>query len=77
MDIKLELACSEATERIRVIVAELEFDMNPVIDSKAVMILDRIKKCITNEELSDFEVVEHIVGIFEEYNIDIGARHDF
>lgn len=41
------------------------------------MILDRIKKCIIDGELSDFEVVERIVGIFEEYNIDIGARHDF
>lgn len=57
--------------------ADLDLDINSAIESKAVMILDRIKKCIIDEELSDFEVVERIVGIFEEYNIDIGARHDF
>lgn len=77
MNIKLELACNEAAERIRVMAADLDLDINSAIESKAVMILDRIKKCIIDEELSDFEAVERIAGIFEEYNFDIGARHDF
>lgn len=43
MNIKLELACNEAAERIRVMAADLDLDINSAIESKAVMILDRIK----------------------------------
>ena len=39
--------------------------------------LQRIKAVIDNDSLSDFDCVEEIVCIFEEFGSDGGSRHDF
>ena len=56
---------------------ELNLDYEKLVNSAAIRALFEIRKVVQNNELDDFEVVERIVCIFEKYNINAGARHDF
>lgn len=40
-------------------------------------ILKQIIKTIRNDKLTDFEIVEEIVCLFEKYDIDCNGQHDF
>ena len=77
MDIKLELLQNHICDYIKDSFETFPINTSKLIDSEAVMILNRIKLVINNDNLSDFEVVEQIVQIFEEYNLNCGNRHDF
>ena len=47
------------------------------VESKAISLLRDIQAVIQDMERSDFEMVEDIITLFEEYGLDAGVRHDF
>ena len=57
-------------------ISDFEIDENGIIDTMAIKILKKIQQII-KEESSDFDKIEEIVCLFEEYDIDAGACHDF
>ena len=73
MTVKMELFKHYICDAI----CNLEIDVDEFPDSMALNVLEEIKKVIQNEEYSDFDKVEKIVCLFEEYDIDAGACHDF
>lgn len=56
---------------------ELDIDVNEIADTTAIKALSEIQEIINNDCLSDFDAMEQIVVVFEKYNLDAGARHDF
>lgn len=44
---------------------------------QGISLLRDIQAVIQDMERSDFEMVEDIVTLFEEYGLDAGVRHDF
>lgn len=77
MDIRLELISNEIAYIVRERLDNIEIDVNQIAQTTAITALSEIQKCIQNDEMSDFEVVEQIVLIFEKYNINAGSRHDY
>ena len=78
MDIRAELVSKELTNLIaRTLNKHLEFNLNEIANTTAITVLSEVQKVIQNTELSDFEMVEEIVCIFEDYNLDFGGTHDF
>lgn len=77
MDIKLELISNEIVEIVRRRLENIEIDANQIAQTTAIAAINEIKQYIQNDEVSDFEVVEQIVLIFEKYHISAGSRHDF
>ena len=77
MDIKLELLQNDIYDYIRNLFETHTPDTSKLADTAATMALSEIKMVIGNDELSDFDVVEKIVCILEDYNINCGGRHDF
>ena len=77
MNIKLELLKNEIAELVINRLDDLDIDADSIIETTAASVLAEIQGCIKNEKLSDFEVVEEIVSIFEKHNISSGSRHDF
>ena len=57
--------------------SRLDIDVNEIADSTAIKALLEIQNVIQNDEISDFDVIEEIVHIFEKYDISAGSRHDF
>ena len=56
---------------------ELDIDVNEIADSTAIKALSEIQNVIQNDKISDFDVIEKIVKIFEKYDISALSRHDF
>ncbi|MBO4898639.1 MAG: hypothetical protein J5590_10115 [Clostridia bacterium] len=77
MEIKLDLLKKHICDTINNQLCDFEIDVNEIANTTAVMALFEIQKTLKNTDLSDFEVVEEIVCVFEKYNLDCGARHDF
>lgn len=77
MNIKLELIQSHITEMVVKLLADNIIDYSTVADTNAIIILEKIKKIISDDSLSDFDAIEEIVCVLEENNIDCGTRHDF
>ena len=77
MDIKVEILKEYIAEYINNRIQDFKIDANDIADTAALHIISLIKDVITNDEYSDFDVVEEIVCIFESYGIDCGGRHDF
>ncbi len=77
MDIKTELFAREMTRLIMYNLEHLEVNMNEIVQSAAVAMLSEIQEALRHVAADDFETVERIVSIFEKYDIDCGARHDF
>lgn len=73
MKIKIELTDDIIVETVMRKLENLEYE----IESKALKMLSEIYEVIINDELSDFDVVEEIVNIFEKNGEDCGIRHDF
>lgn len=49
----------------------------PTWKARPYPLLRDIQAVIQDMERSDFEMVEDIVTLFEEYGLDAGVRHDF
>ena len=77
MNIKLELLQNAIFDAIREKLAYGEIDADKIADTTAITALSEIKSVISDTEKSDFDAIEEIVKIFEKYNIQTGARHDF
>ena len=77
MNTKLELIQSHITEMVAKLLKDNIVDYNTIADTNAIIALDRIKKIIADDSLSDFDAIEEIVCILEKNNIDCGGRHDF
>ncbi len=73
------------TELIKSYIAEItcrgitDFDINAdkIADTTAIKVLGEIQQVLQNTELDDFEKIEEIVLVFERFNLDAGACHDF
>ncbi|MBR4893458.1 MAG: hypothetical protein IKZ35_05725 [Clostridia bacterium] len=77
MNIKLELLKIYIRDIINNNLKDLEIDASQIADTTAIKMLSEIQKIIKDKNYSDFDAIEEIVGIFENYNIDAGFRHDF
>ena len=75
MKLKTELLSKELANCIANTLQDIDADK--IADTTAICALSEIKDIIKNPQLSDFEVIEEIVCVFEKYNIDFGSRHDF
>lgn len=77
MDIEFELMSRELAQLMLQFLKIAEPDIGRKIDRTAIDMLKEIRTAVCDESLSDFDVVEKIVRIFEENNIDCKGRHDF
>ena len=77
MNIRFELSTSAIAELIKESLEESNFDIAKIVDTKATQILQEIQNILAKEDLSDFEIVEEIVCIFEKHKLSTGGRHDF
>ena len=77
MDIKIELLKQHILNAVIDNIKNLDINADTISDTTAVKILAEIQKYIVNDNISDFEVVEQIILLFEPFNIDCGNRHDF
>ncbi len=77
MKIKTELVKGYIADAICQQLTDFEIDESKVADSRAIIILDAVREILCREGLSDFEIVDEIVMLFNRYNIDCGNCHDF
>ena len=76
MNIKVELLGNYISDFVKSKIEDFEIDASQIADTTAIQMLSEIQNIIKNESYSDFEAIEEIVCIFENYNIDFGFRHD-
>ena len=77
MDIKLELLKSSIADLVTSNIENLDIDVDKIADTVAISMLQEILSVIKDDTLSDFEIVERIVIIFENKNISTDLCHDF
>lgn len=77
MNIKKDLLAKAVSELIRLRMLEIEIDATEIADTTAIAALSEIQDCLDDEDLSDFQVIEAIVRVFEKYELSSGSRHDF
>lgn len=77
MKIKLELLKNYISDFINNRIEDFEINADEIADTAAIDILEEIQNIIKNDTLTDFEIVEEIISVFEKHNIDYGTCHDF
>lgn len=77
MKIKTELIKDYIATVICGQITDFEIEEDKVADSRAILILDAVREILINDRLTDFEIVDEIVSLFNRCNIDCGACHDF
>lgn len=77
MDIRLDILKAYVAECVTTNFDKIGIDADEIVSTKATEMLAEILVIIRNEKLTDFEVVEKIVNIFENNNIRCFGRHDF
>jgi len=77
MHLKLELLKGAICDAVTAGLEYAEIDADEIADTKAIKVLSEIKNIISDDEKSDFDMVEEIVCVFEKYGISAGACHDF
>ncbi len=77
MKIKTELIKSYIADTICNSIMDFDIDEDKAADTTAIKVLGEIQQVLQNTELDDFEKIEEIVLIFERFNLDAGACHDF
>ncbi len=77
MTIKTELLKRHIRDYVSSMIDDFEIDENKIANSTAILVLGEIQKIIGDDNLSDFDCVEKIVCLFEEYKLNAGGRHDF
>ena len=77
MEIKKELLVRYISVAIEDALNMPGFDADEIADSTAIEVLAKIQEIIQDDELSDFDAIEEIVQVFEEYKLSSGGRHDF
>jgi len=64
-------------EYINIEFPKLKRSATDMVEMQSYETLKKIKACIENDRLEDFECIEKIVYLFEEIGSDGGNRHDF
>ena len=77
MDIKLELIQKSIAELVCNNLENLEINLNEIAQTNAICIISEIQEVLKDEKYSDFEAIDAIVNIFENYKLSFGNRHDF
>ena len=77
MNIKLQLLKGHISDLLERRLGDLEIDVTEIPDSISINMLAEIQNILSNENYSDFDVVEKIVCVFEKNGIDFGSRHNF
>ena len=77
MDIKLELLKSSIADLVTSNIENLDIDVSQIADTVAISMLREILSVIKDDTLSDFEIVERIITIFENKDIPTDLCHDF
>ncbi|MCR4719123.1 MAG: hypothetical protein K5768_05780 [Firmicutes bacterium] len=81
MNLKFELLQGAIFDAVRqgLCYAEMNSEINAdeIADTTAIKALSEIKEIISDDEKSDFDMVEEIVCVFEKYRISAGGCHDF
>ena len=77
MNIKTELLKNYITDYINSKIDDFDIDATKIADTTAIQILNEIQNILKSKTNTDFEAIEEIASIFEKYNIDCSARHDF
>ena len=77
MSVKEELLKTCFCEHMENLIAKYPVDLCAQINEKALSMLQEIQDIVSDKNIDDFELAEKIVCVFEKYNIDFGARHDF
>ena len=77
MHLKLELLKGAIFEAITAGLSYAEIDADEIADTTAIKALSEIQQILSDEEKSDFDIVDEIVDVFEKYNLDFGGCHDF
>lgn len=77
MDIRIELLKAYVTEAVATHFEKLNIDADEIVSTKAINMLSEVLIAIRDDSLTDFDVVEKIVCMFEKNNIRCGTRHDF
>lgn len=78
MKIKTELIKGYIAEMVCSQISDFEIDEEEIADTRATCALKEIQKVLYEDnQLSDFEMIEKIVSIFDKYNLDFGNCHDF
>lgn len=77
MNLKLNLFSCGLAELIDRHLENSDIDCDKIADTTAISVLEKICAAVSDDTLSDFDVVEEIVHILNTFNIDTGERHDF
>ena len=77
MDVKYELLQNCVEELVEKLIIDTKYDFAEKINERAISALEEIKSIVSDYSLSDIEVVEGIVYVFEKYSIGCGGKHDF
>ncbi|MGN0180971.1 MAG: hypothetical protein ACI4DP_00925 [Candidatus Ornithomonoglobus sp.] len=78
MDFEKELFAHRIADALISELYDLNFeDVTKQTATQAAAILKEIQTTIKNDSLSDFDVIEEIICIFEKHRLDAGNRHDF
>ena len=75
MNIKLELLKESIHDIIDSRLADIEINADEIADTTAIKALSEIQNILASD-LDDFEIVEQIVCVFENYNLNAGGCHD-
>ena len=77
MDIRLELSVDIIAQMIKRQISMMDIDLGKIAECRAIIMLEKRKAVVGNDALSDFDAMEEIVNIFEEFGVSAGDRHDF
>ena len=77
MKIKTELLKGYISDYINNHIEDFEINSDEIVNTTAIKALSEIQQIITNNDYTDFYIVEKIVCVFEKYKIDFGNCHDF
>lgn len=73
---KVDLIRRDVASFIASRIEDFEMDLDEIANSKAIRMIDEIQWVLQNIE-DDFDIVERIVCIFENYGVSSGSCHDF
>ena len=64
--------------KIKVTIENLKIENpNTLVEKTSYQTIQRIRKILANETLSDFECIERITNLLENIGSDASSRHDF
>lgn len=77
MNLEIELLGNVLSEAIKQYLLNSNINYDVIADTVSIKVLSEIQQILKNDCISDFDVIEQIICVFEKYNLDFGSRHDF